>query len=303
MVLCVHSVRAQVTLTGTNYFQNFDAIASGLPAGWTVRTNASATSLGTAATFNAAAVSWGMATGQFGNQAGTTNNLGAVATGSESSTLQSVFTNRCPAVRQVTNNSASFPGSDPGAAFVFQIANTKGLSNLTFSVDLNMLSLQGHSTTWTIDYAVGNSPSSFTALSTYSDPGVFGATSVTNKLGADANDQSQNVWIRIAALSASTGSGSRDTFGIDNFSLSWTANNPPIVQPFVTGIILTNGNVQIDFTGDSADAASAFTLQCSCAAGVACADTAATITQIDPGNFRAVCPMTGSQQFYRVKRQ
>lgn len=250
--LCIQSVRAQVTLTGTNYTQNFDSIGNGLPAGWSVRTNASATSLGTAATFNTSAVSWGTSTGQFGDQAGTTNNSGAVATGSETSTSQGAFTNRCPAIRQVANNSASFPGSDPGAAFVFQIANTKGLSNLTFSVDLNMLSVQGHSTTWTIDYAVGNSPTSFTTLGTYSDPGVFGTTTVTYNLGTDANDQSQNVWIRAAALSVSTGSGSRDTFGIDNFNLNYSGPLTPTIssQPMsVTNGVLTTATLAVAASG------------------------------------------------------
>jgi len=206
----------QMALSGTNYTQNFDQIASGLPTGWSVRTNATATSLGTAATFNPAAVSWATATGQFGNQASTTNNSGTEASGGESSTQEAAFTNRCPAIRQ----GASF--GDPGAAFVFQITNTIGLSNLTFSIDLNMLNVQTHSTTWTIDYAVGNSPGSFTTLGTYPDPGAFGTTTRTFSLGTDANNQSQNISIRIVALTASTGSsGSRDTFGIDNFILNY----------------------------------------------------------------------------------
>ena len=42
---------AQVILTGTNYVQTFDSLASGLPPGWSVRTNATATALGTVALF------------------------------------------------------------------------------------------------------------------------------------------------------------------------------------------------------------------------------------------------------------
>ena len=38
----------QVVLSGTNYTQTFDRLGVGLPAGWSVRTNATATSLGTA---------------------------------------------------------------------------------------------------------------------------------------------------------------------------------------------------------------------------------------------------------------
>jgi hypothetical protein len=101
---------AQVTLTGTNYTQNFNSISNGLPPGWSVRTNATATSLGTPTSFNTNAVSWGTQTGQFGNAAGITDNSLASALGTESSTLQGEFTNRCLAVRQT----AAF--GDPGAA-------------------------------------------------------------------------------------------------------------------------------------------------------------------------------------------
>jgi hypothetical protein len=124
-----------------NYTQTFDQIGAGLPVGWSVRTNASAVSLGTAAPFNTAMVSWGTQTGQFGNGAGSTNNALAAATGNESSTQQSAFTNRGPCLRKT----AAF--GDPGAAFVFQIASTLGFSNLVFSVDLNLLSAQARSTT------------------------------------------------------------------------------------------------------------------------------------------------------------
>jgi hypothetical protein len=217
-------LQAQVTLSGTNYTQNFNTLGSGLPPGWSVRTNASAASLGTGAAFNPANVSWSTATGQFANGAGTTGNTFTAATGTETATQQSAFTNRCLIIRQQA--SSPFLGN-PGAAFVFQIANTVGLSNLTFSVDLNMLSVQTRSTTWTIDYAVGNAPAAFTVLGTYSDPGVFGPTPQTCSLNPDANDQTNNVWIRIAALSAATGSGACDTFGIDNFVLNYAGPTAP----------------------------------------------------------------------------
>lgn len=228
VTMFVVSIEAQITLTGTNYAQNFNSISNGLPPGWSVRTNATATSLGMPADFNTNAVSWGTQTGQFGNAAGTINNSLAAAVGTETSTQQSAFTNRCPSIRQT----ATF--GDPGAAFVFQIANTTGYSNFTFSVDLNMLSVQTHSTIWTVDYAVGNKPTSFTLLGTNSDTGVFGTTNQTYNLGVDANDQPQNVWIRITALSSSSGtSGYRDTFGIDNFVLNYAAATVTPVPLFI----------------------------------------------------------------------
>jgi len=228
----------QVVLSGTNYTQSFDQLGTGLPVGWSVRTNATATSLGTAAAFNTAAVSWGTQTGQFGNGAGLTNNAAIAAAGNETASQQSAFTNRSLNLRQT----ATF--GDPGAAFVFQIASTLGFSNLVFSVDLNLLNEQTHSTTWTMDYAVGNAPAAFTPLGTFSDPGIFAATTQTYSLGAAADNQPQNVWIRIVALTASTGaSGFRDTFGIDNFILNYAAATTPAVplsiQPDGQNAIIT----------------------------------------------------------------
>ena len=210
----------QAVLSGSNYTQNFNTISNGLPAGWTVRTNATGTSLGLPATFPTGAKSWGDNAGGFGNCAGTVANSGTNYCGAEPATpVQSSTTNRCLAVRQAGATS-SFPGSDPGAAFVFQIANTTGLSNFTFSVDLCLLKSNTAATTWTMDYAVGDAPSSFASLDACGDPGGFGTVTKTCRLGANADNQPANVWIRVVALAASSG-GTRDTFGIDNFVLSY----------------------------------------------------------------------------------
>lgn len=205
---------AQLVLTGTNYTQNFNTISNGLPPGWSVRIGATASSLGTAATFQSTSKSWADTGGEFGNCASLTNNAGALAAGADSTT-QGTFTNRVLAVRQT----GSF--GDPGAAFILQITNTVGLSNLVLNLDLNLLRANGYSTIWTVDYAVANAPTAFSLLGTYSDPGGVGVTSYSFPLGSNANNQTNNVWIRVVALDASTGSGSRDTFGIDNFSLSY----------------------------------------------------------------------------------
>ncbi|HXR49332.1 MAG TPA: hypothetical protein VN784_18000 [Candidatus Limnocylindrales bacterium] len=290
------SVQAQLNLTGDKYTQDFNAISNGIPIGWSIRTNATAATLGGVTTNYSAAKTWGDTGGEFGNCASTVANSGTNFLGTESTILQGNCTNRALAIRQT----GSF--GDPGAAFVLQIANTIGLSNLTFSVDLDMLKTNSNSTTWTIQYAVGNSPSSFTTLGDYSDPGIFGTTTRTYNLGANASGSSSNVWIRIVALSPATGGGTRDTFGIDNFSLSWTTIGVLITRPSITGLTLTNGNVQIDFTGDTGDSPSAFGLQCVGRCSDIFGDTGATITQTSPGHFRAVSAMNGSQQFYRVKR-
>jgi autotransporter-associated beta strand protein len=111
---------------------------------------------------------------------------------------------------------------DPGAAFEFTLANTVGFKDFSMGIDLEMLSVQTRATTWTIDYRVGTI-GSFTSLGTYSDPGAFGTTPRSFDLtGITAlNNQGDTVTFRVAALSASVGGGSRDSFGIDNFSLNY----------------------------------------------------------------------------------
>jgi hypothetical protein len=298
--LFVVSLEAQVTLTGTNYTQNFNFITNGLPPGWSVRTNATATSIGQPAPFPTAKKTWADTTGEFGNCAGTVSNSGTNYNGGESTTpIQLNTTNRCLAVRQT----GAF--GDPGAAFVFQIANTTGFSNFTFSVDLSLLRSNSNSTTWTIDYAVGDLPSAFTRLGTHSDPGSFCTTNRTFTLGTDADDQPNNVWIRIVALSADTAGGTRDTFGIDNFLLSWTTNNPTVVAPVtpaIAAMVMNGGNVQIDFTAGTGDVPSAFLVVRSAQIAGTYTDAGAVITPLGSGLFRATCAANGVQQFYRIKR-
>lgn len=204
---------AQLTLTGGTYTETFDSIGSGLPTGWTGRTGASATALGTSAAFTTGATSWADSGGSFKNVAA--NDSGLLS--SASTAAQAAATDRAFGIRQ------SGTVGDPGAAFTLQIGNTTGLGDFALSVNLEMLSVQTRSTTWTIQYGVGSSPTTFTTLGTYSDPGAFGSTPFTLSgapLLGIAN-QSENVWIRLVALTSSTGSGSRDTFAIDDFSLTY----------------------------------------------------------------------------------
>jgi hypothetical protein len=297
--LFVASAAAQITLTGTNYTQNFNSISNGLPPGWSVRTNATATGLGQSAQFPTVVKTWGDTTGEFGNCAAAVSNTGTNFNGTESTTIQASCTNRALAIRQT----AAF--GNPGAAFMFQIASTTGFSNFTFSVDLSLLKSNGYSTTWTIDYAVGDSPASFTLLGTNSDPGSFSTTNRTFTLGTDADNQPNNVWIRIAALSAATGSGSRDTFGLDNFSLSWKTNNQSVVTPVtpaITATAMNGGGIQIDFSAATSDIPSAFLAVSSAEIAGTYTDAGAIITSLGSGLFRATCAANGPQQFYRIER-
>ncbi|HEY1490789.1 MAG TPA: hypothetical protein VGF90_07090, partial [Verrucomicrobiae bacterium] len=137
------------------------------------------------------------------------------------------------------------------------------------------------------------------------DPGTFNTTNRTFALGADADNQPNNVWIRIAALSNATGSGSRDTFGIDNFLLSWTTNNLTVVTPVtpaISAFAMNSGNVQIDFTAGTNDVPSSFLLLSSPQIAGTYTDAGAVITSPGSGLFRATCAANGPQHFYRIER-
>jgi len=203
-----------VVLTGTSYSTNFDGIAGGLPGGWTVRTGATISSLGNTATFtstsDADTLRWANTGAGFRNYASATG-----VTGLENSAAQAALTNRAVGVRQT----GSF--GEPGASFNFYFSSAaKTLTSL--SLKLQMLSVQTRSTTWSLQVGVGEAPEAWETLQTFEDPGVFGTTTVTipeEQLVALANQE--RVWFRVVALAGSVGSGSRDTFAIDDFSMTY----------------------------------------------------------------------------------
>jgi hypothetical protein len=278
----IGSASAQLTLTGTSYIQTFNSIGSGLPPGWSMRTNASATRLGTAVTsFTTNATSWGTTSGQFANYASTVSNYGTNFYGTnESTAVQAACTNRSVGMRQT----GSF--GDPGAAFVLQLQNTLGLAAFQLSVDLNLLSVQSRTNTWMIDYGIGGDPGSFTPVWTNTDSGVFGATTRTVSFGTALDNQAQNVCIRIVALDATTGTGSRDTFGIDNFRLSYSASGT--VSPIPLTIQSLGGNVVLTWSNPS------FALQ-------AAAMAVGTYTNVPGAASPCTNPINGPQRFFRLK--
>lgn len=222
--------KAQLTLTGTSYTQDFNNIAGGLPLGWTVRTGATATILGTDVTATkyigtvGIGTEWAATSGTFKNAASATA-FPFFASGT--TTLQASETNRSLAVRQVGPTNASFPNSDSGAAFVLQIANTTGLTNFNLSFKLQSLdSASTRVTTWKVDYGFGSTPASFTpatATGTVTTGGnTYGNHTVSVNFGTSLDNQAGPVFIRIVALTSSTGTLNRATTGIDDYSLTWT---------------------------------------------------------------------------------
>lgn len=226
LVLLGKPLFAQISLGTSSYTQNFDAIASGLPAGFTVRTNATPTVLGTSATLTTAAATWNSTTGGFKNVA-SANGL----TNSATTANQNASANRALALRQT---GTAGTGGDPGGAFVVQLANTSMRTGFRLSFKLQSLDASSPRTTnWVVDYGFGAAPTAFTPATATGTLTTGGSTFTNNTVSVNFNsaldNQNQNVWIRIVTLNASTGSGNRPTSAIDDFSLNWT--DTPVGTP------------------------------------------------------------------------
>jgi streptogramin lyase len=79
---------------------------------------------------------------------------------------------------------------------------------------------------------------------------------------------------------------------------------PPASPPKITSIKIVGGNVQIDFISSESDTPDMFTLVSSGTVNGTYNDVAppATITQQGTGSFRAVTPLNGSSQFYKIRK-
>ncbi|HEY0110007.1 MAG TPA: hypothetical protein VGB67_10295, partial [Fibrella sp.] len=247
--LWVQSVAwAQVALPSNGtYSETFDGIASKLPDGWTVRTGATATSLGTSTTYVTATTTWNNTAGNFRNVA-SADGLTSTAT----ITNQSNSADRALGVRQ-----GGALGGDPGAAFVLQLGNTTGLQNFQLSFKLQNLDPSSpRTTTWRVDYGIGATPASFTPV-TITGPSTTGGTvatgtsfsnnTLTVSFGSALDNNAGPVWIRIVALAGSAGSGTRPTTGIDDVVLNYssTSANPvatlSATPTTLTGYVATQG--------------------------------------------------------------
>ncbi|MFM7646297.1 MAG: DUF5689 domain-containing protein [Sphingomonadales bacterium] len=211
-------------LTTSPYTQNFDGLVNGLPQGITVKIGASATSLGTGdmPIFPTA----GLATATVWNNtsAGVKNFASATGlTATSDATAQGASTNRALGIRQT-----SAAGYDPGSSFLFELSNTSGKSNFQMSFLLQSLdaTAAGRTATWQVEYGVGDSPSSFTTVTTVpatltTNVGTFASTPVTVNFGTALNNLSQKVWIRIVTLTGTSGTSNRPSTAIDNLQLTW----------------------------------------------------------------------------------
>lgn len=231
---------AQITLSGTSYTQNFDGIGAGLPTGWSVQTGASATTPGTPAAFTGATlVAWRNTTGAFKNFA-SADGLTATATAAD----QDAATDRSLGVRQTS------AVGDPGAAFVLQIANTSGKSNFQLSFKLQSLDDSStRTTTWAVDYGFGAMPSMFTAASATgtltTGNSTFSNNTINVNFGNALDGQAANVWIRIVALTPSTGTNKRASTGIDDYSLTWTNSGAMNYRPNLVSMMPADNSTNV----------------------------------------------------------
>jgi hypothetical protein len=122
----------------------------------------------------------------------------------------------------------SSAGYDPGAGFVFQLDNTTGKSNLKMDFLLQSLDTSSavtRTTTWAVDYAIGDNPTSFSTVAATgtmtTGNKVFSNNAISVTFPAALNNVSQKIWIRVVALSATTGSNNRPSTAIDDVVFTW----------------------------------------------------------------------------------
>lgn len=274
-LLLAPALGAQIVLSGTSYSQNFNSLGSGLPTGITCRTPISATDNGYSIVPSPTPKEWHNASlqGNFYNFASATG-----MTGSEDVATQNAALNRSLGIRQSGSygDASSNPPTPP--CFLFTISSTPGFTGFAMSLDLMMLSVQPRSTTWTIEYRIGTT-GTFTVIGTYNDPGAFGTTPFSYNFGSALDNVNGTIEIRVAALNPSTGTGTRDSFGIDNFSLTWSvAATPP---PTITGIAPNTGpaagGTSVTITGTNLSGASV-TIGGAAATGVSASATSISCT-------------------------
>jgi hypothetical protein len=209
-----------ITLVTSPYTINFNSIGTSLPQGVSVVTAATASALGTSASFNTDKFTslWNKTSVGFKNFASATG----LTQGSDSA-AQVNSTNRALGVRQTSST-----GYDPGAGFVFQLDNTTGKTNLKMDFLLQSLDTSSSVTrtsTWVVDYALGDNPTSFTSVAATgtmtTGNKVFSNNAISVTFPAALNNVSQKVWIRVVTLTPTTGSNNRPSTAIDDVVFTW----------------------------------------------------------------------------------
>lgn len=221
MVLCSVWGWGQLTLTGTNYSQNFDGVATGLPTGWLVRNGVTASADGTGQTFSTTKIAWSDSGNSFKNLA-SADGLEPTA----STTVQSNSLDRVIGVKQGSSGAAK------DVAFELTVENTTGFRNFNLLFKLqSLVAANPRVATWFVQYKIGsgNWTTLDTVPSTLTTGGKFSNDNVTVDFGNVLDNKSSNIKIRIYTVTAS-GSGNGAVTGIDDFLLNWE-NIPTCTTP------------------------------------------------------------------------
>jgi hypothetical protein len=227
---------AQVNLTGISYTQDFNSLGSGLPAGWSVNTSTTSSTLGNPGSFTAAATTWAASTTltDFRNVAGDNIAFGS-ASGTQSSDL-----NRALGWRPLAAATDARSGS-----IMLTIANTTGFQDFALSVQVftgNDSSTSSQS--YLLEYRVGDT-GNFTPIATYLTPttgatGFNAQTFTANPVTLSAlNDQPDTVYFRLRGTA--TSGTSLDSIALDDFSLTYSAvavPEPPTYAAVLGGLAL-----------------------------------------------------------------
>lgn len=216
--VCNSSVNAGITLSGSEYFQNFNSIGSGLPSGVEVRQVSNITNpWGRAESLRSGGihVSWTDTTvSDFRNSAS--------PTGSNSSGNA----DRLIGIHQ-GKTSATWT---PSFFFTFDARTNKQIGLSEFKLDFDFWVLHKpstSSTTWTVRWATASNQNITSNVIATLSPNSAGKIEIRNlDMGAEFSNSTEIKYIQIVAT-ANTSSGTRDVFGLDNFRLKFTPQAVP----------------------------------------------------------------------------
>lgn len=220
---------AQVNLTGISYTQNFNNVGSGLPAGWSVHTTTTASTLGNLGNFTTAATTWaaGTALTDFRNVASDNLAFGA-ASGTQASDL-----NRAIGWRPLAAATDARSGS-----IMLTIADTAGFQDFALSVRVFTGNDSATSSqTYLLEFRVGNT-GTFTPIATYLTPttGATGFNAQTFTANSSVlsmlNNQPDTVYLRLRGIA--TSGTSLDSIAMDDFSLTYSAVAVPEPATFAS---------------------------------------------------------------------
>ncbi|MDP1560308.1 MAG: PEP-CTERM sorting domain-containing protein [Pirellulaceae bacterium] len=217
-----NSTSAAITLSGSQYFEDFNGIGSGVPTGISLGQVIS-DPYGVARDLRKTAgsythVSWDDTIDfDFRNSAS--------PTGTDTSTNP----DRLIAVRQGVSSGVTTP------SFLFSFSKTEEFTDFKLDFDVWVLQKGNRNTTWTVRWATQSSLLTFNTITTFT-PTTAGKLEFRNlSLGSAFANSTEAKHIQIVATGISSSGGTRDVFGLDNFRLKFT---PAAVPEPSSGVLV-----------------------------------------------------------------